>query len=104
MRQIPLSDSANQSLSIMLGGQACVINLYTAGCYGMFCDLYVSDVLLLGGVVCQNLNRMVRDAWLGFAGDLVFQDTQGAADPASPGLGTRFLLWYLEAADVAALP
>ncbi len=103
MQTIPLSDSANQRLAITLGGQACEINLYTAGSYGMFCDIYVSGVLLIGGVVCQNLNRLVREAWLGFTGDLVFQDSQGADDPSSPGLGTRFLLWYLEAADVAAL-
>ncbi len=103
MQQIPISDTANQTFNITLASQACTINLYSTISYGMFCDLYVNNVLIIGGVICQNLNRLVRDADLGFVGDLVFQDTQGADDPASPGLGTRFLLWYLESSDVAAL-
>jgi hypothetical protein len=42
----------------------------------------------------------VRSAYLGFVGDLCFFDTQGTEDPTSPGLGTRYLFVYLEAADL----
>jgi len=69
----------------------------------IFCDLYVNNTLIIGGVVCQNLNRIVRDLYLGFIGDLIFQDTQGTSDPFSPGLGTRFQFCYLEVADLGGL-
>lgn len=103
MQQIPLSDAASQKMSITLGSQSCEIRLFTASDQGLFCDLYVDGTLIIGGVICQNLNRIVRDGYLGFTGDLVFQDTQGSADPSYPGLGTRYLFWYLEAADVASI-
>ena len=39
-------------------------------------------------------------SYLGFVGDLMFSDTQGTSDPSSPGLGTRYLLMYIEASDL----
>jgi hypothetical protein len=73
----------------------------TDGFDALYADLYVNNAPVVNGVVCQNLNRVVRDDYLGFIGDLMFQDTQGTSDPLSPGLGTRFLFCYLEANDVA---
>jgi hypothetical protein len=101
MQIIPLVDVVSQTLSVNLGGQACTINLYTKST-GFYCDLYVSDVLIVGGVACRNLSRVVISDYLGFAGELMFQDTQGTDDPSSPGLGTRFLLMYIEATDLTA--
>ena len=98
MQMIPLLDVPSQTVRASLGGQSCAINVYTRG-LGMFCDLYVSDVLIVGGVACQNINRIVRNVYLGFAGDLVFLDTQGKSDPSSQGLGSRFVLMYLTAAE-----
>ncbi len=97
---VPLIDTPSQSLSITLGGQACRIDLKVRST-GMYCDLYVNDVLTIGGVACHNLARIVIDSYLGFVGDLMFSDTQGDSDPTSPGLGTRFLLFYIEASDLA---
>lgn len=102
MLTIPITDNFAQSLTVQLAGQSCRIDLKQKST-GLYCDLYVSDVLILAGVLCLNLVRIVRSLHFGFVGDLVFQDTQGATDPASPGLGSRYLLCYLEAADVAAL-
>jgi hypothetical protein len=51
-------------------------------------------------VICQNLNRIVRDLYLGFVGDVLFCDTQGTDDPSSPGLGTRFVFCYLSPSDL----
>lgn len=99
MQIIPLVDTYSQTLSVTLAGQSCRIALYTKST-GLFCDLYVNDVLIIGGVICQNLNRIARSLHLGFVGDLCFLDTQGKADPASPGLGARFLLCYLETSDL----
>lgn len=91
---IPLVDSPNQILYVALAGQQCKIILKSSA-YGMFIDLYVDNVLIIAGVACENLNRIVRDAYLGFVGDLSFNDTQGTADPVSPGLGARYVLYYI---------
>ncbi len=101
MQIIPIIDEPSQTLKAKLAGQNCVINLYQKST-GLFCDLYVSDALIVGGVICENLNRIVRSAYLGFTGDLMMMDTQGTDDPSTPGLGSRFLLCYLEASDQAA--
>jgi hypothetical protein len=99
MLVIPLTDAYSQTLTVQLAGQGCKISLYQKST-GMFCDLYVNDVLIIGGVICENINRIVRSLYLGFTGDLIFVDTQGSSDPSSPGLGTRYLLYYLEASDL----
>lgn len=94
MKIIPIKDVFNQTFEIVLGKQNCRIYLHQCK-YGLFCDLYVDDVLIVGGVICQNDNRIVRDVHLGFSGDLVFHDTIGTKDPSSPGLGTRYLFAYI---------
>jgi len=99
MQQIPLQAVPNQSVNIALAGQNCRINIQQRST-GMYCDLYVSDNLIVGGVICQNLNRIVRDLYLGFIGDLGFYDLQGADDPYYTGLGTRFIFIYLETSDL----
>jgi hypothetical protein len=42
----------------------------------------------------------VRSAYLGFVGDLMFQDLQGTDAPTYDGLGSRFQLVYLDATEV----
>lgn len=93
---VPILDVPSQSVSISLANQACTIDLKTRST-GLYCDLYVGDVLIIGGVVGRNLTRVVINRYLGFVGDLVFSDTQGSLDPSSPGLGTRYLLMYVGA-------
>lgn len=66
----------------------------------MFVDLYVSNAPIILGAIAQNLNRIVRSLYLGFIGDFWFADTQGTSDPDYTGLGSRFLLQYLEASDL----
>lgn len=100
MQIIPVQDVCNQSVQITLGGQSCVLNLYQTLDQGFYCDLYISGVLIIGGVICQNLNRIVRDQYFGFIGDLCWNDTQGADDPSSPGLGTRYQFIYLQPSDL----
>ena len=98
---IPLQPVPSQTLTVLLGTQTCQINLYQQ-VSGLYCDLYVNNLLIIGGVVCQNLNRIVRDLYLGFIGDLCFWDTQGAQDPDYTGLGGRYNFLYLTPADLAA--
>lgn len=104
MQIVPIQPLPNQTLQVQLGLQPCTINVYQQ-LYGLFVDVFVGDALIIAGVVAENLNRIVRSRYLGFAGDLVFLDTQSSdladgADPVYTGLGSRFLLVYLEAAEL----
>ena len=101
MMIVPVKPIANQTLQVQLAGQACAIDLQqTSG--GLFMGLSVDSALVIGGVICENLNRIVRNAYLGFDGDFCFVDTEGSADPDYAGLGSRFVLIYLERADLPA--
>lgn len=102
MLVIPTVATQNQSLDVLLGNQNCQIELAQKA-FGMFINVYVSNALIIGGVICQDRNRIVRDAYLGFIGDLFFYDTQGTDDPTYEGLNSRYFLVYLEPAD-SALP
>lgn len=99
MLYITVSDVPFQTINATLASQACTINLYQRRT-GFYCDLYVNNSLVIGGVACHHLNKIVRDSYLGFTGDLTWQDTQGTDDPTSPGLGSRWLFIYLETSDL----
>lgn len=99
MLTVPLQAVPSQSLSISLSGQACQLDVYQKST-GLFMDVYVNDELIIGGVICENINRIVRDLYLGFLGDFVFIDTQGTDDPYYTGLGDQFQLVYLEPDDL----
>ena len=101
MQIVPIQPVANQSLQCQLNGQACTINLAQMA-YGTFIAVYVGATLIQGGVICENLNRIIRDTYLGFSGDLAFVDTQGNSDPIYTGFGSRFLLVYFSPSDLAA--
>ncbi|MBI1213617.1 MAG: hypothetical protein GC190_19335 [Alphaproteobacteria bacterium] len=99
MVEVPTDSVAAQTLTISLSNQTCQINL-SQRTTGLYCDLYVNNSLIIGGVICENLNRIVRSAYLGFSGDFMFLDTQGETDPYYTGLGTRYLLIYLEPSEI----
>lgn len=94
---IPLSPVATQVVTVSLSGQRTrlAINQRTTGLY---IDVFVNDAPVILGVVCRDRTLIVRDAYLGFLGDLAFEDTAGTSDPSYTGLGTRFVLAYLEPA------
>lgn len=95
---IPVQPAPAQQLAVTLAGQPCILDLYQKR-VGLFLDLYVNDALIVGGVLCLNKGAMVINAYLGFAGELVFIDQQGNEDPVYTGLGSRWPLFYLEPAD-----
>lgn len=99
MLTVPLQAIPSQVVTATLGGQSCQIAVYERAT-GLFCDLSAAGVPVISGVQCQNMNRIVRDEYLGFLGDLLFVDTQGSSDPDYTGLGTRFVLVYLQETDV----
>jgi hypothetical protein len=116
MLLVPIQDVTTQRVRVTVGAQNCLLNLYQLDnstvaandttevlpLQVLYMDVYVGTVLIIGGVACQNLNRIVRDLYLGFVGDFVFNDTQGSSNPTSPGLGSRYQLIYLETADLPA--
>lgn len=99
MLLIPIQPIPNQTFQVQVENQSCVIELRQST-YGMFMTLFVSSSLIVGSVICENLNRIVRDAYLGFIGDFCFFDSQGTSDPVFTGLGTRYQLIYLEPTDL----
>lgn len=99
MQIIPLQPVPSQLVTVQLSGQVCQIKVYQKF-YGLFCDVSVNNTLIIGGVLCLNLNRIKRSDYLAFIGDLFFNDTQGTADPHYTGLGSRFNFMYLDASDL----
>lgn len=103
---VPLQPVPSQKIITTLASQTVNLNVYQRR-YGLFIDVYVANVLEIGGVICQNLNRIIRDRYLNaeanFAGDFAFFDTQGSDDPVFTGLGARFQLAWLSPDDLEAL-
>ncbi len=95
MQVIPIQDVYSQTFRVTLSGQPCKINLYQK-VTGLFCDVFVNDAPIANGVICQNLNRIVRGKYLGFTGDISFYDVIAKDDPTSPGLGSRYQLLYFD--------
>jgi hypothetical protein len=95
---VPLQPIPNQTLQIVLANQNCQLSVYqTPG--GLFMDVEVNDAPIKIGTICQNLNRIIRNLYLGFVGDFVFFDNSGTDDPVYSGLGSQFQLYYLTAAE-----
>lgn len=99
MRQIPLRPVPSQSLSVVLSGQSCQINVYEKST-GMYLDLFLNHQPIVTTGLCHDRVRLVRESYRGFVGDVTFIDTRGYADPEYTGLGDRFILAYLEAGDL----
>jgi hypothetical protein len=91
---IPIKNTPNQTLKVVLGGQYCRIDLTTLTT-GLYMDLFVDDNPIIQGAICLFDTYIVRQAYLGFIGDLFFIDTQGNDNPEYSGLGTRFFLFYV---------
>lgn len=100
MQIIPLEAVPAQTLSVVLDGQNCQITLQQRAT-GLFMNLSSNGTVIVLGVICENLNKIVRSLYLGFSGDFVFIDNQGSSDPDFTGLGDRFSLAYLTAQEAA---
>lgn len=101
MLVIPLQAVPNQVVTVNLADQNCQINVYQKP-RGLFIDLRVSNEVVVAGVICENLNPIVRNRYLGFDGDLVFVDDHGDTDPAYTSLDDRYRLLYVTADELAA--
>lgn len=104
MQVVPLQPIPNQTLQVQLDGQPCTLTVVQYA-YGTFMTVYVGTSLIIASVLCQNFNRIVRSLYLGFSGDFVFLDTQGATDPVYTGFGgqsARYQLLYIPASELPA--
>lgn len=101
MQTISAQAVPNQKLQCQLGAQATTLEIIQMN-FGLFMNVAVSGGEIVSGVICQNLNRIVRRAYLGFSGDFVWVDTLGDADPIYTGIGARYQLLYLTPDDLAA--
>ncbi|MDF2386591.1 hypothetical protein JMG10_34330 [Nostoc ellipsosporum NOK] len=80
-------------MNVQLGAESCRIAVYQKRT-GLYLDLFVNDAAVVVGALCRDRTFLIRNAYLGFTGDLVFVDSQGISDPDYTGLGTRYaLLW-----------
>jgi hypothetical protein len=100
VQQVPLTAVASQTLSIVLNGQAAQIAVYTLST-GLYFDLLDDGVPIVTTRIARDKTRLLLNAqYQGFVGDFCFVDTQGSNDPTFDGLGARYQLIYLEAADL----
>ncbi len=90
---IPLQPLPAQTVDVVLNEQPVTVFVYQRST-GLYVDLDLNHVLVIGGVIAHDRNRIVRSAYLGFVGDIAFVDTQGSSDPDYTGLGDRFILAY----------
>ncbi len=100
MQEISLQSVPSQQSQIVLNGQQCQIAVYVkTQC--MFFDMTVNGSPVAYAVQAKNLVNLVPTSYLGFTGWLLFLDTQVNEDPQYTGLGTRWILLYLDAGDLA---
>lgn len=102
MQVIPIQPVPSQQLQVVLAGQNCQIAIYQKP-QGLFFDLTSNGVSICTGVIAQDANPLNPISYTGFQGNLVFTDTQGNSDPVYTGLGSRYQLVYLTAAEYAQL-
>jgi hypothetical protein len=100
MLEIPLQQIPSQITKVVLGNQNCQIFIY-AKSQGVFVDISVDDTDIVNCVIARNMVPIVCREYVGFDGNLMFVDNQGNDDPLYTGIGSRWSLVYLTAAEYA---
>jgi hypothetical protein len=102
MQTVPIQPVPSQSTKVVLGGQNCQILIYQKS-QGIFVDVNADGVDIVTAVIARDAVPIVCREYAGFEGNLLFIDTQGNDDPFYEGLGSRWTLVYLTAAEYALL-
>ena len=102
MQSVPLQPVPSQSTKVVLGGQNCQILVYQKP-QGVFVDINADGVDISVGTIARDAVPLVSREYAGFAGNLIFIDTQGSDDPSYEGLGDRWTLVYLTAEEYALI-
>jgi hypothetical protein len=99
--QIPLSPLPAQRVSVVLASQNVQLNVFQkADC--MYVDVAIDGTPIVTTKAARNRSRLLlATTYRGFVGDLVFVDTIGDDQPYYTGLGLRWFLLYLTAAEIA---
>ena len=102
--EIPLAAVPSQRLSVPdLNGQNSQINVYQKN-DGLYFDLFLDGVPIVQTHICRSRTFLLRAAkYLGYIGDFIFIDTQGDEQPFYTGLGTRWVLVYVDPAEFESI-
>lgn len=92
---IPLEALPNQKLTINLNNQNCVFEFVTRG-KNIYMNLSVDNQEVVNGVICLNKVDLIQYNYLNFNGRLYFEDLESNLDPYFWGLGTRWVLNYVQ--------
>jgi hypothetical protein len=95
MQQIPIQSVPSQRISVVLGTQNCQIAIYLLG-DNLYVDLNSNGIDISTGIIALDCVPLSPFNYSGFSGNLVFCDTQAANDPTYDGLGSRYVLLYLD--------
>jgi hypothetical protein len=100
MRVIPLAAVPSQTLSVVLDGQAAQIELRQNGA-SLYFGLRLNGADIVLTRICRIDQLLLVDArYRGFQGDFMFVDLQGDTDPTYAGLGGRYQLVFITAAEL----
>lgn len=95
MKIITLHQKDDQYFSMILEKKAYRFRLLDRGIAGVFLDVYVSNKLLITGILCLDRVRIIRLAYKRFPGDLMFVDQLAFDNPQFSYFNERFKLYYL---------
>lgn len=98
---VPLIPIASQTLEIILDNQEVTLSIYQRN-ERLFANITVGTQAVLAGAVCVNLQAINPFKSPYFTGELFFVDTLGHEAPFYTGLGSRFELVFVSAAELAA--
>jgi len=102
MQTIPLQAVPAQQLQAVLGGQNVQISVYLKGS-NIYVDTSSNGLDISTAVIALDAVPLVPISYTGFIGNLLFTDTQGTSNPTYDGLGSRYQLLYLTAAEYALI-
>lgn len=107
MQVVPVQAIPSQTLGFTTSaGQNVSLNIYQMNEHGLFMDVFLNGAALPSGVICQQANRIVRDAYWGLVGDFAWFDTANTTVPEAPyytGIGARWILCWLSPADLGGV-
>lgn len=92
---IPIIDEPSQKLTLRLGDQAVDIAL-TMRLGNLYADVRTNGKDVINNRICLNRTPIIKEVFRPFVGELYFEDLQGDENPVYGGLGSRFLLRWIE--------
>jgi hypothetical protein len=102
MLTIPLQAVPSQIVKAVLGNQNCQIAVYVKQS-NLYVDVNMNGTDIVTAVIALNITPIICRGYMGFPGNLLFIDSQGANNPTYDGLGSRYYLIYLTADEYALI-